>query len=562
MESSPSKSRARDRLCRYVIIHGFCKFEKQGCEFIKSLVSSTSSPELKSRLRVDSPIFTPIAEVSGDIKPSSSKDFESGQASTSAKKFGTGSDTPTPSSYGIENNYAHPTMNYSPYAAPDYPSIPTSQSSPQQLRSQMTYHVHTPPLPHVSNMHPHQKQSHAFFMSETFRDDLRRRNADSFGSFETAETSNIRLPQELHVYHSFRSLDAIPDHFSKLLGYSVSYYKTISSKDGKPYTLLRLHGFRLSNEAAMSAVDSWRKISHPNVICLREAFTTKAFGDHSLVFVYDYFPLYPSLFSKHLAISQSAPVPEKILWSYVIQIASGLKSIHSSGLAARVLEPTKVILTGKNRVRLSCVGVIDMLTYDSSVKSIAQLQHDDLSQFGQLLLTLAFGSLSAIHNIPKALEYISRNFSADFKNVILYLLGKSQTFKAVDDLITMIGPRLVNEINSIFSYRDLLETELSRETENGRLVRLLSKMNLSGERPEYDADDAWSELGQFYPLKLFRNYVFHQVDDMGNPVLDLGYILQCLNKPDNNNCIIATFQEIKQLTELAFQRLKKHDSIK
>lgn len=36
-----------------------------------------------------------------------------------------------------------------------------------------------------------------------------------------------------------------------------------------------------------------------------------------------------------------------------------------------------------------------------------------------------------------------------------------------------------------FSYADTLESELSRELENGRLVRLLAKMGFINERPEY-----------------------------------------------------------------------------
>lgn len=42
-------------------------------------------------------------------------------------------------------------------------------------------------------------------------------------------------------------------------------------------------------------------------------------------------------------------LPERILWSYIAQIANGLKAIHTAGLACRTIEPTKIILTGRNR---------------------------------------------------------------------------------------------------------------------------------------------------------------------------------------------------------------------
>jgi hypothetical protein len=31
-------------------------------------------------------------------------------------------------------------------------------------------------------------------------------------------------------------------------------------------------------------------------------------------------------------------------------------------------------------------------------------------------------------------------------------------------------------------------------------------------------------------IKLFRDYVFHQVNEQGQPVLDLAHVIECLNK--------------------------------
>ena len=43
-------------------------------------------------------------------------------------------------------------------------------------------------------------------------------------------------------------------------------------------------------------------------------------------------------------------------------------------------------------------------------------------------------------------------------------------------------------------------------------------------------DPHWSETGDRYLIKLFRDYVFHQVDPQGRPVLDMAHVVQCLNK--------------------------------
>jgi PAB-dependent poly(A)-specific ribonuclease subunit 3 len=45
-------------------------------------------------------------------------------------------------------------------------------------------------------------------------------------------------------------------------------------------------------------------------------------------------------------------------------------------------------------------------------------------------------------------------------------------------------------------------------------------------------DPAWSETGDRYLLKLFRDYVFHQVSADGRPWVDLSHVVYCLNRLD------------------------------
>lgn len=47
---------------------------------------------------------------------------------------------------------------------------------------------------------------------------------------------------------------------------------------------------------------------------------------------------------------------------------------------------------------------------------------------------------------------------------------------------------------------------------------------------QFQGDPSWSETGDRYILKLVRNFVFHQTDDRGVPVLDMGHIVESLNK--------------------------------
>lgn len=81
-----------------------------------------------------------------------------------------------------------------------------------------------------------------------------------------------------------------------------------------------------------------------------------------------------------------------------------------------------------------------------------------------------------------------------------------------------------------YSYTDTLEANLGTELENSRLVKLLSKLNFINERPEFEKDPRWQESGDRYMIQLFRDYIFHQVNEMGVPVVDMGHVVSCINK--------------------------------
>lgn len=51
----------------------------------------------------------------------------------------------------------------------------------------------------------------------------------------------------------------------------------------------------------------------------------------------------------------------------------------------------------------------------------------------------------------------------------------------------------------------------------------------------------WSETGDRYIIKLFRDYVFHQVDEHGNPLVNMSHVLTCLNKARRSRiaCVVS-----------------------
>jgi PAB-dependent poly(A)-specific ribonuclease subunit 3 len=170
----------------------------------------------------------------------------------------------------------------------------------------------------------------------------------------------------------------------------------------------------------------------------------------ALVVAHDYHSNAQTLYEAHLkpkvptfhngrVQTQSTAIPERTMWTYVVQIASAIKVVHDAGLAVRMIEATKVLLTGKNRcshnstlmrqkhdrsfytsyrIRISSCGIVDVLMYDSR-QDIAVLQQEDLAMFGRLIFQLCCNNLAVMNS-----ETLGRQYSGDMKNVVLFLISK------------------------------------------------------------------------------------------------------------------------------------------
>ncbi len=67
-----------------------------------------------------------------------------------------------------------------------------------------------------------------------------------------------------------------------------------------------------------------------------------------------------------------------------------------------------------------------------------------------------------------------------------YLLSPAPgRMRNINDIMPMIGARFYAQLDSSQWRIDMLENELCKEVENGRLFRLLCKMGTVNERPEY-----------------------------------------------------------------------------
>jgi PAB-dependent poly(A)-specific ribonuclease subunit 3 len=392
------------------------------------------------------------------------------------------------------------------------------------------------------------------------------------------DNPDSQLPT-LDNYHTLVALDTSHRKSAAVFGYPSWVYKATSIKNGNMYTLRRLEGYRLTNERAIRSVKDWRRVDSGGVVSVVDAFTTRAFGDSSLIFVTNYHPLSKTLVEHHFTntnrFGNRVPqtVPESVLWSYIVQIASAIKAVHAASLAVRCMDPSKVILTDKGRIRLNACSVLDVVQFDAG-RPLAELQQEDFIHFGKLILSIATNNLAVMtsHSLMGFVEQLNRTYTPEFRDTVVWLLSPAQAggTKSVAELLSGIATHVVDAFDTSLHHNDSLYSELNREVENGRVARTLMKLGTINERPEYEGNPQWSEQEGRYVLKMFRDFVFHQVDAEGKPVVDMGHILSCVNKVDagsqekitlttrdEQNVFVVSYNEIKKQINAAWAELQK-----
>ncbi|KAJ2353647.1 PAB-dependent poly(A)-specific ribonuclease subunit 3 [Coemansia sp. RSA 2618] len=414
-------------------------------------------------------------------------------------------------------------------------------------------------LPQNSSQKPYMKSVGHFAIDENLR------RALAHEMHTTYSVGDSDLPFQVHNYHSLSPLETVDIYASTPVKQQAIKAQSISN--GRHYTLNRIASLQPGQKPELGAIDKWRQVQNPNIAHVHEAFITHAFGDNSLVVVHDYKPLAASLTSK-IAENQ-VPASEGFLWSIVLQLASALTAIHAAGLVVHVLDTSTVLLSPTNRIYVGSGGLADVLGMHIS-HSIDVAQQSDLRSIGQILRVLLNRSPEntvAVQGQPP-MVVPSPAYSADFKELFRYLSHHVTPVVTTDDILRLAGSRVLAELDAARRETDLLLDNLRLEMSNGRLVRLLCKMNFITERGDSAGDPEWSETGDRYLVKLFRDYVFHLVDDRGRSVASMAHIVGNLNKldagspekvmlmsRDEKSCLVVSYGEIKRCIEEAYQEL-------
>lgn len=399
----------------------------------------------------------------------------------------------------------------------------------------------TPFRKHMQPLAPHERCPDDLFVPPNIRKELSDRNEATLQVL-TAST----LPDFVHVYHSLVPLDLGPGtKDEQMFGSTVQHYKAVSHTNGRTYCLMRINDFEPSseNENSLQVINKWKRVNSSAIVSVVEAFTTFAFAPaaqqgqqqhqkQSLVIVYEWWPL-----SRPLA--DLADPSMETLWCIAVQLFGALLSIHRRGLSTRgLLTDRFVLLNGADRVRIGSLGALDILH-----PGVGDLQPQDFRDLGALLQKLLKSTPTQEFS-----EFIEALSEANIERA--HQLLSPYVFKVNDKAHQAV---------------DNLESTLAMELENGRLVRLLAKLECALQYPE-----DYSPLSTKYPLVLFKEYVFHQKTEQGQPSLNLAHSLAALNKldagiedkvlltsKDGKTRIVISYMELKQLFSSAFESLKK-----
>jgi PAB-dependent poly(A)-specific ribonuclease subunit 3 len=327
--------------------------------------------------------------------------------------------------------------------------------------------------------------------------------------------------------------------------------KGVSFVDGKEYVIRQIQHIYPSPEVSAKAkevVNNWSSlVNHPNIAAIRASFVSADNGVPALYLSYDYHVTAVSLKSLHCSNEGCKAATEPQLWSYATQLCSVLRSIHRCGLSAGgavSLKPSKILLccdgqsnhdsgvVVRQRLRIAAVGLVDALypnknrTADTSTSQ--RRRRDDLIAVGQLLAVLACGpsQVTSSDVIALAQKFCSKALGQVISDLAFGHISDSKM------LSQLLAPAAFDALHAERIINDQFRVEFVKEVENGRLLRILTKLAFVNERPSGRLDTNWAETGDRYILKLFRDYLFHQDNEDGSPILDWGHVFDSLNKVD------------------------------
>lgn len=421
-------------------------------------------------------------------------------------------------------------------------------------------------LPHSTQPAPPKRSLQTIGIPEPIREHFRSLDQTSSKQMDPNDSRYKELPNRFHsAYPLDDSYSFSPQQrgIGGSYGYPSAVYKVIDKSDSQMYAVRRVDNVRVTpntSHLGMQVTRKWYEVRHPAIVSLYGISIER----NAVFFSHAYYPGAQTLRQRYIDQRDEA-LPEALIWRIMVQLISGVRLVHLRAMAMRNISASHVILTSGTIARITGSGIVDMVEADSR-KSVAEMQTEDCVKLGYLLLALVARHITTPKNAEQALQILTQNFSQDLQRLAGALLQGKSTIAQVSQ---MIAGRSYDELDQFMAAGDALHNHLRGEYESTRLLRLMFKLQHVNERPEFSRDNQWSETGDRYILKLFRDYVFHQVHaEHGTPMMDSGHVITALNKldcgdperillssRDNKDLLVVSYADIKNCLDTAFEAL-------
>jgi len=170
-------------------------------------------------------------------------------------------------------------------------------------------------------------------------------------------------------------------------------------------------------------------------------------------------------------------------------------------------------------LRINCVGIIDVLEFEAR-KGLEELQIVDMRALGCILLSMTTGTEINVNDIfnrnntsqqqaqilMEYFQFVQTNYSREMYILIHSLLNPNVPPSNIRTIAASLAMRAFDELDVAYDCIDERHGSLTGIYESGRALRLMMKLAFVNERPEFGIDANWSESGDCYILKLFRDF--------------------------------------------------------
>lgn len=454
----------------------------------------------------------------------------------------TGGGTPSSLNYTRHGMTAqgNQAVTYSPHSL----YTPSQASEPY---SSVSHHIDAfPPSPYtpVSNL----------FHSPTIRAGV---------SSQYSSTRRAKITVTSAKFSSFTTIYKVEDtpKISTMLPQcKMQVYQTGTRFSDKELLLRRITNQPASKAKDCAAVlEKFRHYRHPNLVSLVNCYHTTEFvmGESDIIMEYRYISDAKSL--QEAFITGSSRATEGLLWSFTCQMVSLLRSFHETLLPLRGLHWSKIVyLETTGRFYYTGLGLADLLDPKTNVSMGSIMQHD-IESLGMILMQLAVQNVDARPENVKNVQ----GFSASFWELVKTCL-ESKANSA--QLCHALGERMSMEVGHHEGHTDYMLSQCGKELHNGRLMRLMMKLNFVLE----GLSEVDYPIENHIALRLFNQFLFNQVDEQNRVHVDWGHAYHCLNKLDCGSqemiqlisgnqaeVLVVSYEDLRNILEAGFERLQQ-----